>query len=327
MGMSRRLVARRPRRPSPVSVSRGHAAGVATSRFRRHLPVYALLLPGLLLYAAWVAYPLIQSFVMSFTDWRLRGDSHFLGLDNYTRALSDPMFLRALMTTIGYSVVTVAGQMILGLGAALLLNQGFRGRGVLRLVYYLPVITSWVIVSLVFVWLYNGQSGVLNWLLHDVLGIIGKDVAWLAEPSTAIWAIAVLGIWKGVGWAMVIFLAGLTSVPMELHEAAAMDGASAWARFRNVTLPFLRPTIMFLTIVLTIGGFSAFISIFVMSSAATGTVGGPLNSTDVVLTYTYKQAFSNIDLGYGAALSFILAAVIGAVSVVELRFARREGVA
>ena len=216
----------------------GHAASVATSRFRRHLPVYALLLPGLLLYAAWVAFPLIQSFVMSFTDWRLRGESHFLGLDNYTRALGDPMFLRALMTTIGYTVVTVTGQMILGLGAALLLNQGFRGRGVLRLVYYLPVITSWVIVSLVFVWLYNGQSGVLNWLLHDALGIIGKDVAWLAEPSTAIWAIAVLGIWKGVGWAMVIFLAGLHLGP----RRAPRSGCHG-RRQRLGTLPECDPAV------------------------------------------------------------------------------------
>lgn len=301
-------------------------AGV-TSRFRRHLPVYALLLPGLILYGLWAGWPLLQSFVMSFTDWRLRGESHFLGLDNYTRALSDPMFWKALWTTVGYTVVTVAGQLILGMGAALLLNQSFRGRSVLRLVYYLPVITSWVIVSLIFVWLYNGQTGVLNWFLVDTLHVMDKNVAWLAEPTTAIWAIAILGIWKGVGWTMVVFLAGLQSVPVELHEAAALDGAGELQRFRWVTLPFLRATTTFLLIVLTIGGFSAFISIFVMSSAATGQVGGPLNSTDVVLTYTYKQAFTEIDLGYGAALSFLLAAVIGAVSLVELRFARRQGLA
>ncbi|MFN8622917.1 MAG: sugar ABC transporter permease [Chloroflexota bacterium] len=298
-----------------------------TSRFRRHLPVYALLLPGLILYGLWAGWPLLQSFVMSFTDWRLRGESHFLGLDNYTRALSDPMFWKALWTTVGYTVVTVAGQLILGMGAALLLNQSFRGRSVLRLVYYLPVITSWVIVSLIFVWLYNGQTGVLNWFLVDTLHVMDKNVAWLAEPTTAIWAIAILGIWKGVGWTMVVFLAGLQSVPVELHEAAALDGAGELQRFRWVTLPFLRATTTFLLIVLTIGGFSAFISIFVMSSAATGQVGGPLNSTDVVLTYTYKQAFTEIDLGYGAALSFLLAAVIGAVSLVELRFARRQGLA
>src|SRR5689334_476052 len=142
MRMDRRARVHPGRRSSPSailpSVSLRPGAG-ATSRIRRHLPVYALLLPGLLLYGLWAGWPLLQSFVMSFTDWRLRGESHFLGLDNYTRALSDPMFWKALWTTVGYTAVTVAGQLILGLGAALLLNQSFRGRSVLRLVYYLPV--------------------------------------------------------------------------------------------------------------------------------------------------------------------------------------------
>jgi multiple sugar transport system permease protein len=296
-----------------------------TARLRRLLPVYGLLLPGMLLYAVWAGYPLVSSFLLSFTDWDLRGASNIIGFDNYTRALGDPLFWRSMSATVGYTIVTVGGQLLLGLGAALLLDQRIPGRAILRLIYYLPVITSWVIVSLVFLYLYNGQSGVLNWLLHDVLGVTNKDVAWLAEPSTALWAIAVLGIWKGIGWTMVVFLAGLQAVPPELHEAAALDGAGWWARFRNVTLPFLRATSTFLLIVLTIGGFNAFISIFVMSSAATGQIGGPLNSTDVVLTYTWKQAFSEVDLGYGAALSYMIAAVIVAISVLELRLARRQG--
>lgn len=295
------------------------------ARFRRLLPVYGLLLPGMLLYVAWAGYPLVSSFLLSFTDWDLRGASNIIGLDNYTRALGDPLFWRALSATVGYTVVTVAGQLLLGLGAALLLDQRIPGKAILRLIYYLPVVTSWVIVSLVFLYIYNGQSGALNWLLHDVLGLTSKNIAWLAEPSTALWAIAVLGIWKGIGWTMIVFLAGLQSVPPELHEAAALDGAGSWARFRNVTLPFLRATSTFLLVVLTIGGFNAFISIFVMSSAATGQIGGPLNSTDVLLTYTWKQAFTEVDFGYGAALSFMVAAVIVAISVLELRLARRQG--
>ena len=276
------------------------------------------------LYGVWAAYPLISSFLLSFTQWNLTKPTVFIGLDNYTRAIGDPLFWRSLSSTLGYTIVTVAGQLALGLGAALLLNQRIPGRPVLRLIYYLPVITSWVIVSLVFLFIYNGQAGALNWLLNDVLHVIPNNVAWLAEPSTALWAIAILGIWKGIGWTMVVFLAGLQSVPHELYEAAAMDGAGAWARFRYVTLPFLRATSTFLIVVLTIGGFNAFISIFVMSSAATGTIGGPLNSTDVALTYMWKQAFSQIDLGYGAALSFLLAAAIGLVSLVEFRLVRRQ---
>lgn len=300
------------------------AAGLRRPRLRRLVPVYGLLVPGLALYAAWVAWPLVNSFVLSFTDWSLTRPSAFVGLGNYERALGDPLFWRSLSATLGYTAVTVAGQLVLGLGAALLLNERIPGRSVLRLLYYLPVITSWVIVSLVFLYLYNGQAGALNWLLVDVLGVLDRPVAWLAEPSTALWAIAVLGIWKGVGWTMVVFLAGLQGVPPELYEAAEMDGADRWARFRHVTLPDLRPTTTFLLVVLTIGGLNAFISIFVLSSAATGIVGGPLNSTDVVLTYLWKQSFAQLDLGYGAAISFLLALVTGLVSLVELRVARMQ---
>lgn len=299
-------------------------SGIRWTRARRLLPIYGLLLPGMALYAAWAAWPLINSFVLSFTDWSLTRPPTPVGLANYQRALADPLFWRALSATLGYTAVTVAGQLVLGLAAALLLNRRIPGRSVLRLVYYLPVITSWVIVSLVFLYLYNGQAGAINWLLVDVLHVLDKPVAWLAEPSTALWAIAVLGIWKGIGWTMVVFLAGLQAVSPELYEAAEMDGASSWARFRHVTLPELRPTTTFLLVVLTIGGLNAFISIFVMSSAATGTVGGPLNSTDVVLTYLWKQSFAQLDLGYGAALSFLLAAVTGLVSLVELRLARAQ---
>lgn len=270
----------------------------------------------------WVAWPLVNSFLLSFTDWSLTRPASPVGLANYARALSDPMFWRSFSSTVGYTVVTVAGQLVLGLAAALLLNERIPGRGVLRLVYYLPVVTSWVIVSLVFLYLYNGQAGALNWLLVDVLRLLPRDVAWLAEPSTALWAISVLGIWKGIGWTMVVFLAGLQGVPDELYEAAAMDGAGPLSKFRHVTLPLLRPTSTFLLVVLTIGGFNAFISIFVMSSAATGQIGGPLNSTDTLLTYLWKQSFAQLDLGYAAALSFLVAAVVGVVSLVELRFAR-----
>jgi multiple sugar transport system permease protein len=323
MGTGRHIVMNLGRRPRPTSTGPVLVEPMS-SRLRRLLPIYALILPGFLLFAAWALLPILQSFVMSFTDWKLRGDSSFVGLDNYVRAVDDPLFWRALAATVGYTVVTVAGQMVLGLGAALLLNEKIHGRSVFRLVYYLPVITSWVIVSLIFVWLYNGQSGVLNWLLRDVLGVIDQNVAWLAEPATALWAIAILGVWKGIGWTMVVYLAGLQGVPQELHEAAAIDGAGTWQRFRNVTMPFLRTTTTFLLIVLTIGGFSAFISIFIMSTAAVGTLGGPLNSTEVLLTYTWKQAFQEIDLAYGAALSFMIAAAVAAISVVEFRFARQQ---
>lgn len=279
------------------------------------------------LYLIWAVYPLANSFVLSFFQWNLVKPSVFTGLDNYARALGDPVFWQALRATVGYTAVTVVGQMVIGLAIAVLLNQKLPGRSFLRLIYYLPVVTSWVVVSLIFVYLYNGQAGALNWLLHDVLHVIPHNVAWLAEPATALWAIAIVGIWKGIGWTMVVFLAGLQGVPIEQLEAAEIDGAGGWARFRHVTLPSLRQTTTFLLVVLTIGGFNTFIPIFVMSSSANSLVGGPLNSTHVVLTYMYQEAFSFLDLGYGAALSYLLAAVILVISVFELRFARRQGLA
>lgn len=288
------------------------------ARWRRALPVYLFLLPGLLLYGVWMLYPLTSAFVMSFFDWQLIRDSTFIGLDNYVRAFADPLFWRSLLHTVGYTVVTVGGQMVIGLAVALLLNEPIAGRTFLRLVYYLPVITSWVVVSLIFVFLYNAQSGALNWLLVDATGLLQENIAWLAEPATALWAVAALGIWKGIGWAMVIYLAGLQGIPPELHEAAAIDGAGRWARFRYVTLPLLTRTTAFLLVALTLGGLSVFVSIYVMTD------GGPLHSSEVLLTYMYKQAFETLDLGYGAALSYLLAAIFFVIAMVELQVVRRN---
>lgn len=299
--------------PAVVTVIRSRSV-----QLQRNLPVYLLVLPGVLLYGLWMLYPLASAFVMSFFDWKLAKPSPFIGLDNYVRAIGDALFWSAAVHTVGYAVVTVVGQLVLGLAVALLLNQRLPGRAIFRLVFYLPVITSWVVASLVFIYLYNGQSGALNWLLVDVLRVFEKPVAWLAEPATALWAVAGVGIWKGVGWTMVVYLAGLQGIPRELYEAAALDGAGAVARFRHVTLPLLARTTAFLVVALTLGGFSVFVSIFVMTG------GGPLNSSEVVLTYMYKQAFSTIDLGYGAAISQLLALFFFAVAFVELRVMRRR---
>ena len=162
-------------------------------------------------------------------------------------------------------MVTVPGQMILGLAVALLLDAPLRAKGFFRTVYYIPVVTSWVVVSLVFTYLFNGQAGLVNWVLRDVLHVIGGNVNWLGDPFTANIAIASLGIYKGLGWTAVIFLAGLQSVPSELYEAASIDGATAWQRLRYITIPLIRQTTLFLLVILTIGGFQVFISVFVMT--------------------------------------------------------------
>lgn len=286
-------------------------------RLRRALPAYLFILPGVLLFVTWTLYPLLYAFGMSFAEWNLIKPSRFVGLQNYLRAVRDPIFWLALRNTLIYTSITVPGQMMLGLAIALLLDGPLRARAFFRTLYYIPVVTSWVVVSLIFTYLYNGQAGLINWVLRDGLHLIDKNINWLGEPWSANLAIASLGIWKGVGWTMVIFLAGLQSIPPTLYEAAAIDGAGAWARFRYVTLPLLRQTTLFILVLLTIGGFQVFISVYIMTG------GNPVHRTDVLLTYMYSNAFKFLDLGYGAALSYLFTAMIFALSMIQIRLLRR----
>ena len=308
MAITRRQSVARASRP------RGEPLG---KRLRRALPAYMFILPGMLLFVAWTFYPLVYSFAMSFAKWNLIKSSQFVGLDNYARALGDPIFWLALRNTVSYTLITVPGQMILGLAIALLLDRPLRARAFFRTIYYIPVVTSWVVVSLIFTYLYNGQAGLINWLLRDGLHLIDKNINWLGEPLTANLAIASLGIWKGIGWTMVIFLAGLQSVPTELYEAAAIDGAGGWQRLRHITLPLIRQTTMFILVLLTIGGFQVFISVYVMTG------GKPLHRTDVLLTYMYSNAFEFLDLGYGSALSYLFALMVFTLSMIQIRLLRR----
>jgi multiple sugar transport system permease protein len=287
-------------------------------RHRQTITAYLFILPGLTLFLVWTLYPLLYSFVMSFAQWNLIKPSRFVGMENYMRALNDPVFWLALRNTITYTLITVPGQMILGLAAALLLDRPLRARALFRTIYYLPVVTSWVVVSLIFSYLYNGQAGLINWLLRDGLHLVDKNINWLGEPFTANLAIATLGIWKGVGWTMVIFMAGLQSIPQEIYEAAAIDGANSWQSLRRITLPLIRQTTLFILVLLTIGGFQVFISVYLMTG------GKPLHRTDVLLTYMYSNAFEFLDLGYGSALSYLFALMVFSLSMLQIRLLRRK---
>jgi multiple sugar transport system permease protein len=211
-------------------------------------------------------------------------------------------------------VVTVAGQMIIGLALAVLIDRVFFAKRLFRAIYYLPVITSWVVVSFLFQFLFNTHpGGFVNYILVEVFHVLSEPVAWMQESNTAWIAIYSLGIWKGIGWAMVIFLAALQGIPVELYEAAAIDGAGEWRRLRFVTLPLIRQTTLFIMIALTIGGFQVFISVLLITG------GGPLHRTEVVLSYMYDRAFDRLQFGYGAAISYILAAIIVCVSFLQMR--------
>jgi multiple sugar transport system permease protein len=301
---------------------------VSLSRLRRATPrrrrrgwvtAYLFLAPGLLLFVALIAYPVLLALRISFFDWKVvKGAvSPFVGLDQYHRALEDPVLRKAAVNTVFYLVATVPAQMAIGMLLAVLLNKAIRGRVVFRALYYLPVITSWVVVSLVFEYLFNTQAGLVNHVLVDWLHL-GHHVDWLGSRWPALVTLSLLGIWKGVGWSMLIFLAALQAVPRELLDSAAVDGAGPVRQFFSVVLPLLRPVIAFVTVMLVIGGFNVFISVFVMTG------GGPADDTQVVLTYMYKQAFTFLDFGYGSAIAYLLALVIFALSLAQMRLFRYD---
>ena len=292
-----------------------------TRRRSNLLPALIFLLPGLVLFALFFLGPMLYSLRISFFEWKIvhPDQSVFVGFQNYQRALSDPIFRRAILNTLAYTVITVSVKLFLGLGVALLLNDAFRGRTFFRVAYYLPVITSWVIVSLLFEYMFNGQAGLINYFLKDILHVIPKSILWFADPILTLVPIVLLDIWKGIGWAAIIFLAGLQTIPAELYEAARVDGASSWAQVRYITWPLLAPTTSFLVVVLVIGGLNAYVPFQLMTNG-----GDPMDLTHSVLTLMYEATFGKIDFGYGAAISYLLTIFVFIVSIVELRLMRQQ---
>jgi multiple sugar transport system permease protein len=285
------------------------------------LTAYLFLAPGFVLFAVVILYPIGRALQISLHEWAIAPGvpSEFVGVDNYTRAIHDPVFWRALVNTGFYMVVTVPVQIALGLTVAVLLDARMPARTFFRTLYYLPVITSWVVVSLLFRYLFLTDGGLVNWTLTDGLHLTDQNISWLGGRWTALTVISILGIWKGIGWSMIIFLAALQGVPRELKEAAAVDGANAWRRFRAVSLPAIRPVVAFVTILLVIGGFNVFTSVFLITG------GGPNDETQVLLTYMYRQAFTFLDFGYASSISFILTGIVFVLSLVQLRLFRRPG--
>lgn len=287
---------------------------------RNRMQLAALLLPGVLVFAMFTIYPIVKLLYMSFLEWNRDNmfEHSFAGLSNYAAVLSDATFRTAFANTLIYTFVTVPGQMVLGLLAAVLINSIPRFRVTFRVIYYLPVITSWVIVSLVFRYIFNTE-GMLNYLLTNVLHLSESNIRWLDTRWGGLTVAMMLGIWKGVGWNLVVFLAALQSVPQELYESASIDGCGPFARFFYITLPSIKPTILFALVMLTIGGFNVFTSIKMITD------GKPMHQTEVVLTWMYSKAFSSGDFGYAAALSFIVAVTLAFLAVLQFKAMRRNG--
>ena len=281
---------------------------------RNRVQLAVLLLPGLFIFGMFTVYPIFRLLWMSFCDWSFASmlTQPFIGLQNYRDVWGDGTFWTVFVNSIVYTLVTVPGQMILGLFTAVLINGIRKGSVTFRVINYLPVITSWVIASLVFRYIFNTE-GLLNYLLTNVLHVTSSNTRWLDSRWGGMTVAMILGIWKGVGWNMVVFLAALQQVPMDLYEAAEMDGCGAWKKFCNVTLPCIRGTILFALIMLTIGGFNVFTSIKMITG------GKPAHQTDTLLTWMYYKAFSTGKFGYAAALSFIMAFCLGLLAILQFK--------
>lgn len=274
----------------------------------KYLALTVLLLPSLAGMVVFLMAPVASSLVLSFSEWDLIGEISWVGLANYSTALSDPAVLGALRNTLSFILGYLPSVVIIALGLALLLNRRIRGRVVFRAIYFVPVVTSWVAVSLIWKWLLNPQYGLVNF----ALGAIGiKGPGWLFDPAWAMTGVILTSVWKDIGFVTVIYLAGLQDIPEPLYEAAALDGATPWQRFWSITFPMLAPTTFFVTTISLISSFQVFDQVWIM------TQGGPAGATSVMVELIYKNAFSYYKMGYASAISWVLFALIFAVTIAQ----------
>jgi len=311
----------------------------ANRKIREAVAAALYLLPAVLILAAFRVVPILLSVRMSLFDWGMAGPRQFLGLGNYLAVLKDPVFYKSLLNTGWYVLFEVPTTLFLSLFIALLLNQKIRGLGIYRTIYYLPVVTSIVAVSVVWRWLFNPDRGLLNSLLslfhisgirwlQDPRGlfqlILGPKVRLpygLAGPSVALLSLVMMGVWKALGYNIVIFLAGLQNIPKTYYEAARIDGAGWFRTFTSITWPLVSPTTYYVLVMSCIAAFETFAQVWIMTGPP---AGGPLSTTKVVMYYFYENAFELWRLGYGAAVAFFAFIIILSLTILQRVFLERR---
>jgi multiple sugar transport system permease protein len=282
---------------------------------------YAMIAPGLIGMLIFYIWPMFQTFYFSFTEWGPFGDAVWTGLANYRALFSGPEFLMALRNTLVYTVLSVSITEAIALVLAVLLNQKLRGMSVYRTLYFIPVVTMPVAIGLVWRWLYNSDYGIINYLL-GLVGIQGAN--WLSDPDLALYAIVVVGVWSGLGYALVLFLAGLQTIPAEYYDAASVDGAGPLVKFFRITLPLLSPTVFFVTVISLINSLQVFDVIFVMISSGRGASTSPvIDQTQSLVYLFYKNTFVINEQGEGAAVVLTLFIIIVLITLVQFRLQRR----
>lgn len=297
------------------------AAAKTTAEVRRArlwkgtLP-YLFILPSMVVFFAFYLYPILYSFYLSFMKWNLLNPvKTFIGLDNYTNLFAATDFRAALTHTLIFTVGRVVLSLAIAMGLALLLNSKTRWASWTQAAIFTPHVISMVSVSMLWLWLMDPSFGLLNWFL-GLLHI--PPLKWLASSSTSLMSVIIVAVWKAIGYDMVIIIAGLQSISEEIYEAAKIDGANAWQRFKSITLPMLSPTMFFLVVTSTIASFQVFDSVNVM------TAGGPADSTTVLVYYIYQYGFKFFKVGYASAASMVLLGLVLVVTLLQFRFLERR---
>lgn len=286
-------------------------------RLRRNITAYLMLLPTLIVTAVFIFYPVIDSFIISFFNWNMISDKRpFVGLANYGYILHDPLFQRAFFNTVLYVLCFVPSVLVLGVISAMLLNSKIRFLSVFRTAFFVPYVTSLAASGIVWQWIFNDQFGLLNYLLKQI-GLHPQN--WLQNPHWTLFNLVFMGVWQNLGYVTVIFLAGLQNISKEYYEAADVDGAPPFQKFRHITVPLLSPTSFFLLILTTIEAFKIFLQIYVLYGAS----AGPNNSGLTLLYYMYNQGFSDYHMGIATAAAYILFLIIFIFTMIQMLFSKR----
>jgi len=275
---------------------------------------YLLVAPMMLGFTVFFLIALIASLVLSLTDWDVLTRPKWVGLDNYIRLFRDEAFLTALRNTVGLTIPNVVLRLAIALGLALALKSPIRFRALYRMIFFMPVLTMPVAVATIWKWLYDPTFGPINYTLGQ-LGLPRPE--WLAHPGTALIAVVIVLLWSGVGYDMIIFLAGLQSIPRDYYEAAQIDGAGSWRQFRDITLPLLTPTTFFLMVIAIIGSLQVFDLVYVMTQV------GSSNRFPTVVYYVYEEGFRNFRMGYAITIAWVLLFIILVFTLLQFRLQRR----
>ena len=292
-------------------------SGKLQKHWVRYRAGYFFLLPAFVLYVTFMIYPFFQSIYLSFTNWNGADPvKNLIGLENYRNLLTDGLLWSSLQNNLVWVVLGTLGPMVVGFLLAVLLSTRPKGFTLFRTVYFMPQVLSTVVIGIVWGWIYNPLFGILNTGLEGV-GLESLTRGWLGDPDFALYAVLVAAMWAETGFVFVIFLAGLQNVSRDLIEAATLDGANAWQRFWDVTLPQMANVVNVVAAFLLIGGFNVFDIIFVMTG------GGPANATEVIATYAYTEAFRLNNVGYASTLTLVMTVITLVVSVIFIRVRER----